>query len=992
GMYKSVDGGATWTLETNCTTSTSNCIPYFTSFNYAYQNQNNDTGIDQSWYDNTISIDPLNTNIVVAGGVTAVESIDGGANWVNLGGSGSTTFSKIHPDFHALAFDSAGNLYMGNDGGVWEMSTANLTSQTLNYTNLNSNLDITQFYPGISQTNNASDIVAGSQDNGTVQYLSTSPPASAWNQVDGGDGGAVAIDPSNPNFQVAESNISLQGSLDATSNDWQTTTPLTVPPFVSTNWFSPLAIVPNTLGPTILFGGDGVYLSSDGGQTWSSPTGYGASNVSALAIAPSNPSVIYAGFSDGTIQMSSDAGTTWTTVDNINNDVTHLAVSASDPFTLYVSGAVAYTGVVSWAGPPQVLMGTALDTASPSWTDLSGNLPSNDQTNTVISDGNGGLIVANEMGVYWTNTIQGTSTNWARLGAGLPNVQVMDLLLTSGGTLIAATHGRGMWTLPFSIVTNTSTTVCTWAGGTGSSGSDWSVGANWVTTAGSSCTGAGGPPTGAQVVFPANPLNTSVTWDSGTESGSGGVPANSFDSITIQSAAYVFANANAASAITLSPTVATPSCGASATIALCAAFPSGTLTLPFDFALTGFSEIASKYAASTLDVTGALSGAGSTLVIGDVSNVGVVSLSATSDGFTSGVVVNGGMLNVSGTITNSSITVQSGTTLDVSGTVGSITNDGGTISPELSPTTPGTLTTLGNVDLQALGTGQLDVLLAGSTPGTGYSQLLVNSGSINLDDATLIVNRVFTPAGGSNIVLVSLTGGATTTGTFLGLADGATIVVNGLTFVVSYPSQDGGDPTQGVLLTPLTAPDAPTIGTVTSASTTASVAWSAPASNGGVAITGYVVTAADATSSTNGGQTCTWTSGPLTCSLSGLTYGDSYTFSVTATNTIGTSGASASSNAVTPLPNPPGPVTVTFAARSSTLSPVARRALLGLSKKLIAQASLKITAYAPKNAALAHRRGRAVTLYLTSLVKVGVVIVARTTGSANKAIVVTIKE
>lgn len=65
-----------------------------------------------------------------------------------------------------------------------------------------------------------------------------------------------------------------------------------------------------------------------------------------------------------------------------------------------------------------------------------------------------------------------------------------------------------------------------------------------------------------------------------------------------------------------------------------------------------------------------------------------------------------------------------------------------------------------------------------------------------------------------------------------------------------------------------------------------------------VPITGYTVTAQP------GGQTCSWTSGPLHCTVVGLAPGTAYTFTVTATNAIGTGPASVPSAPVTPLRPP----------------------------------------------------------------------------------------
>jgi ligand-binding sensor domain-containing protein len=57
---------------------------------------------------------------------------------------------------------------------------------------------------------------------------------------------------------------------------------------------------------------------------------------------------------------------------------------------------------------------------------------------------NGKLDVATDFGVY-TSSNDGTS--WNRLGTNLPNVVVDQLTLDPNGNLVAATHGRGVWTI-----------------------------------------------------------------------------------------------------------------------------------------------------------------------------------------------------------------------------------------------------------------------------------------------------------------------------------------------------------------------------------------------------------------------------------------------------------------------------------------------------------------------------------------------------------------
>lgn len=87
-----------------------------------------------------------------------------------------------------------------------------------------------------------------------------------------------------------------------------------------------------------------------------------------------------------------------------------------------------------------------------------------------------------------------------------------------------------------------------------------------------------------------------------------------------------------------------------------------------------------------------------------------------------------------------------------------------------------------------------------------------------------------------------------------------------------------------------TVPGAPTIGTAVSVSTTSvAVPFTASSDTGGLAITGYTVTS-------SGGQTATGASSPII--VTGLTTGTSYTFTVTATNSLGTSVSVGTASAI----------------------------------------------------------------------------------------------
>jgi len=145
---------------------------------------------------------------------------------------------------------------------------------------------------------------------------------------------------------------------------------------------------------------------------------------------------------------------------------------------------------------------------------------------------------------------------------------------------------------------------------------------------------------------------------------------------------------------------------------------------------------------------------------------------------------------------------------------------------------------------------------------------------------------------------------STTTRTVTGLTAGASY-----TFTVTAVNGvgTGAASPQSSAVIPYTLPGAPAIGSVSPGDSAATVNWTAPASNGGSAITGYVVTPYIAGVAQ---APQTFTSTATTQAVTGLTPGTSYTFKVAAINAAGTGPASAMSSAVTVNAGP----ALTFAA------------------------------------------------------------------------------
>ncbi|MFC3068576.1 cadherin-like beta sandwich domain-containing protein [Phenylobacterium soli] len=224
--------------------------------------------------------------------------------------------------------------------------------------------------------------------------------------------------------------------------------------------------------------------------------------------------------------------------------------------------------------------------------------------------------------------------------------------------------------------------------------------------------------------------------------------------------------------------------------------------------------------------------------------------------------------------------------------------------------TNGTAYTFTVTATNSAGTGSASAASSGATPKASQTITFANPGAQNFGTTPTL-----TATSSSGL---TPTFSSSTTGVCTVTSGGAlTFVTAGSCTIAADQAGNGGYLAATTVSRTFTVnpvvPGAPTIGAVTPGNGQVGVAFTAPASNGGSGITGYTVT------SSPGGFTGTGASSPIT--VSGLTNGTSYTFTVTASNSAGTGSASSPSASATPAVASTDATLSGLTLSSGTLSP-----------------------------------------------------------------------
>ncbi|MEZ4650056.1 MAG: hypothetical protein R3E97_14955 [Candidatus Eisenbacteria bacterium] len=173
GTFRTTDGGSTWTDITPV----------------------DDYYWGQGWYNNTISVSPVDPDLVLAGGGGLIRSTDGGDSWLVV------SSPSVHADCHASAWsDDGAEFWLGHDGGWCHTSDGGVS-----WSSDDNTLPITQFVLiGASSTEVPFVLGGGSQDNGISV---TTDGGASWVFRHGGDGGGFVVDPNDWHVQYSTAGV-----------------------------------------------------------------------------------------------------------------------------------------------------------------------------------------------------------------------------------------------------------------------------------------------------------------------------------------------------------------------------------------------------------------------------------------------------------------------------------------------------------------------------------------------------------------------------------------------------------------------------------------------------------------------------------------------------------------------------------------------------------------------------------------------------------------
>jgi photosystem II stability/assembly factor-like uncharacterized protein len=495
GVFRSIDGGRTWTKLTTglpkmigriglaVSPSNPNVVYAIMEAKEGKLYRSNDKGetwqrvsdqasiVSRGFYYTHVRVDPTNENNVYAVASTLFRSIDGGRTFRPITG-------RTHVDYHAFWMDPKDprRVWVGEDGGVAVSYDAGDSWEPVY------NMAIGQFYEvHLDDRSPFYYAMGGLQDNGSwTGPTHTREPSGIlnddWRMVSFGDGFWMFNHPDDPDLYLSESQGGNVVRTDMRTREQQEVIPnerageggaaVNLP--FRFNWNSPLVPSPHDKN-TAYLGGNVLFKSTDFGRTWTAispdlttndpakqkdaggPVAYentGAeynTTIISVAESPLDANTIWAGTDDGNLEVTNDGGKTWRNLTkNVPDlkpfaEVTHVEPSAYDKNLVYAT----FDRHMLDDFRPYVYKSTD---GGKTWRSITGDLPSNAYVHVLREDPkNQNLIYAGtELGIFASYT---GGRDWVPLRLkNLPTVAVRDIKIhPRDNDIVIATHGRSLY-------------------------------------------------------------------------------------------------------------------------------------------------------------------------------------------------------------------------------------------------------------------------------------------------------------------------------------------------------------------------------------------------------------------------------------------------------------------------------------------------------------------------------------------------------------------
>ena len=414
-----------------------------------------------AWHAMILRVDPNDPDVVYAGGLDEWRSLDGGNTWNHLSdwslmyyGGGD---KYIHADQHAIAYKpgSSSTVIFSTDGGIFLSENADADIPI--FQQRNKNYNTLQFYTGVLQpAAGTSGMIGGLQDNGTLFYQGVS--FGIDNMISGGDGAYCFWDRDNPSV------------------------------IITSIYFNRYYIFDNTTYTNYIDRYSGVFINpADYSSTYNTLYanacdfwGAGADQLLRASNIPSNiqDTIITANtsatsyFSHVKISPFSTNSSHNLFLGTVSGRLFKVTDANTVPFSTEIGSPLfpaANISCVAIGGSEDTLLVTFSNygvssvwqtyNGGQTWKEVEGNLPDMPVRWAIYHPQNSKqALIATELGVWSTGNLQAAQVNWIPQTTGMANVRVdMLTLRTSDNTVLAASHGRGLFTARFNLDITTPT-------------------------------------------------------------------------------------------------------------------------------------------------------------------------------------------------------------------------------------------------------------------------------------------------------------------------------------------------------------------------------------------------------------------------------------------------------------------------------------------------------------------------------------------------------